>query len=84
MAVRGRPEVDVGRANELIKALRANLGIVVKGHESSIDLLVVAIVARGHVLLEAVPGEGKTLLATALAASIDGITAGRVSGQPTL
>jgi len=82
--VRGRPEVDVGRASELIKALRANLGVVVKGHESSIDLLVVAIVARGHVLLEAVPGEGKTLLATALAASIDGITAGRVSGQPTL
>ncbi len=84
MTVRGPPEVDVGCASELIKALRANLGVVVKGHESSIDLLVVAIVARGHVLLEAVPGEGKTLLATALAASIDGITAGRVSGQPTL
>jgi MoxR-like ATPase len=49
-----------------------------------VDLLVVAFLARGHVLLESVPGEGKTLLATALTASIDGMTAGRVSGQPTL
>ena len=57
---------------------------MVKGHERSIDLLVIAVVARGHVLLESVPGEGKTLLATALAASIDGLTAGRISGQPTL
>ena len=76
--------MDVGRANQLINALRANLGIVIKGHESGIDLLVVAIVARGHVLLDSVPGEGKTLLAKALAASIDGMTAGRISGQPTL
>jgi MoxR-like ATPase len=72
------------RANQLIKNLRANLGKVVKGHEASIDLLIVAIIARGHVLLESVPGEGKTLLATALAASIDDMTSGRVSGQPTL
>ena len=48
------------------------------------DLLIIAILARGHVLLESVPGEGKTLLASTLAASIDGMTAGRVSGQPTL
>jgi len=49
-----------------------------------VDLLIIAILARGHVLLESVPGEGKTLLASTLAASIDGMTAGRVSGQPTL
>ncbi len=47
-------------------------------------MLVIAILAKGHVLLESVPGEGKTLLASALAASIDGMSAGRVSGQPTL
>lgn len=76
--------MDIDRANQLIKDLRNNLGIVVKGHEASVDLLIVAILARGHVLLESVPGEGKTLLATALGASIDGMTAGRVSGQPTL
>ena len=76
--------MELKRANSLIAALRENLGVVVKGHEANIDLLVIAILARGHVLLESVPGEGKTLLATALAASIDGMSAGRISGQPTL
>lgn len=74
----------IERANQLIGDLRNNLGKVVKGHEAALDLLVIAILARGHVLLESVPGEGKTLLANALTASIDGMTAGRVSGQPTL
>lgn len=76
--------MEFNQAVELTRALRSNLGKVVKGHETGVDLLVVALIARGHVLLESVPGEGKTLLATALAASIDGMTAGRVSGQPTL
>ncbi len=76
--------MDLENAREAINKLRANLQSVIKGHEFSIDLLVIAILAKGHVLLESVPGEGKTLLASALAASIDGITAGRVSGQPTL
>lgn len=66
------------------RALRENIGKVVKGHEEGLDATVVAMIARGHVLLESVPGEGKTLLATALAASISGITTGRISGQPTL
>ena len=56
--------MEIDRANQLIRNLRAKLGKVVKGPETSIDLLVVAIVARGLVLLESVPGEGKTLLAT--------------------
>lgn len=76
--------MDLDRAGEAIKKLRSNLHRVIKGHEFSVDLLIIAILARGHVLLESVPGEGKTLLASALAASIDGMTAGRVSGQPTL
>ena len=76
--------MELKDAGEAINRLRANLHRVIKGHEFSIDLLVIAILARGHVLLESVPGEGKTLLASALTASIDGITAGRISGQPTL
>ena len=76
--------MDFERGVKLTRALRDNLGKVVKGHDAGVDLLVVALVAKGHVLLESVPGEGKTLLATALAASIDGMSAGRVSGQPTL
>lgn len=76
--------MDLKSAGEAIRKLRDNLHLVIKGHESSVDLLVIAILARGHVLLESVPGEGKTLLASALAASIDDMSAGRVSGQPTL
>ena len=76
--------LDPDRAHRAVRSLRDNLSVVVKGHDPGIDLLVVAILARGHVLLESVPGEGKTLLAGALAASIEGISAGRVSGQPTL
>ncbi|MEJ2172737.1 MAG: AAA family ATPase [Woeseiaceae bacterium] len=71
-------------AVEKAKTLRANLGRIVKGHEAGLDATVIAILARGHVLIESVPGEGKTLLATVLAASISGITTGRISGQPTL
>ena len=66
------------------QGLRANLGQIVKGHEAGLDTTVIAVLARGHVLLESVPGEGKTLLATVLAASISGISTGRISGQPTL
>lgn len=76
--------MDFDRAVKLIRDLRDNLGKVVKGHDTGVDLLVIALIAKGHVLLESVPGEGKTLLATALAASIEGMSAGRVSGQPTL
>lgn len=76
--------MDFDQAVAKAQALRANLGKVVKGHEKGLDMTVVTVLARGHMLLESVPGEGKTLLATALAASISDITVGRISGQPTL
>ncbi len=76
--------MDFDQAVKKARGLRDNLGTVVKGHEQGLDATVVAILARGHVLIESVPGEGKTLLATVLAASISGISTGRISGQPTL
>lgn len=48
-----------------------NVGQVVLGKSEVIKLAVVALLAEGHVLVEDVPGVGKTLLARALAASID-------------
>jgi MoxR-like ATPase len=76
--------VKFEEAVDKAQTLRANLGRIVKGHEAGLDATVIAMLARGHVLIESVPGEGKTLLATVLAASISGITTGRISGQPTL
>lgn len=55
----------------LTSRLLDNVGQVVLGKAESIKLAVVALLAQGHVLIEDVPGVGKTLLARALAASID-------------
>ena len=55
----------------LLKRLVDNVASVVLGKPEVIKLAVVALLAEGHVLIEDVPGVGKTLLARALAASID-------------
>lgn len=56
----------------LAGALRANIAKVVVGKEDVVDKVLAALLAGGHVLLEDVPGTGKTLLSRALAASMDG------------
>ena len=48
-----------------------NVGIALRGKRSVIELSVVALLADGHLLIEDVPGVGKTSLAKSLAASID-------------
>ena len=64
-------------------ALRANVSRVIVGKEHAIDLLLVALLSDGHVLLEDVPGIGKTLLAKALARSLD-FSFQRIQGTPDL
>jgi MoxR-like ATPase len=54
----------------LLRRLLDNVGSVVLGKSEVIQLAVVALLADGHVLIEDVPGVGKTLLARAMAASI--------------
>lgn len=56
----------------LAAGIEANLARVIRGKEDSIRLLLLALLSGGHVLLEDVPGTGKTTLARALARSIDG------------
>jgi MoxR-like ATPase len=53
-----------------IARLRQAVGGVVVGNEAALDLLLVALLCRGHALLEDVPGVGKTLLARSLAAAL--------------
>ena len=57
--------------NDLLEKLRANIASVYLGDARAIDLLLVGLLARGHVLIEDVPGVGKPVLAKSLARSID-------------
>ena len=57
---------------QLIEQLTENLGQTIVGKADAIRLVLVALLAGGHALLEDVPGVGKTLLAKSLARSIDG------------
>jgi MoxR-like ATPase len=59
-----------GVANQSIDRLRDNIRTVFLGHARAVDLLLVGLLARGHVLIEDVPGVGKTVLAKSLARSI--------------
>ncbi|HBE23579.1 MAG TPA: AAA family ATPase [Verrucomicrobiales bacterium] len=63
--------------------LRDNIASVYMGNLQAVDRLVVCLLARGHVLIEDVPGVGKTVLANALARSLD-CTFSRVQCTPDL
>src|SRR5215467_10258155 len=55
---------------EKISALRSAIANTIKGKQQTIDLAIVALLAEGHLLIEAVPGVGKTTLGHALARSL--------------
>src|SRR6266516_3576194 len=52
---------------ELLEIARAEIAKAVLGHEESIELMLIAAMARGHVLIEGPPGTAKTLLGNAIA-----------------
>lgn len=75
--------VDVSKVQRIAQAVRENVGRVIVGKEDVIDLLLVALLCEGHVLLEDVPGIGKTTLAKTLARSL-GCTFQRIQFTPDL
>lgn len=55
---------------EVYEKIKSNIAKVIVGKDKTIDMLIVAMLCGGHVLLEDVPGTGKTMLIKALAASV--------------
>ena len=69
------PSIDgekLQQATRVLTALRSEIGKAVVGQQAVVDQTLIALIAGGHVLIEGVPGLGKTLLVKALAKTFDG------------
>ena len=77
------PPRELQAAITLARALEHNLGQVLLGAGDALSAAVLAVLAGGHLLIEDVPGVGKTVLARALAISL-GAELSRVQGHPDL
>lgn len=62
--------MDAATVQQLFQTIKSNIGKVIVGKDETIELLMIALMTGGHVLLEDVPGTGKTLLAKTLASSL--------------
>ncbi len=86
MSTRDTASLDDALAQKFAAAFKAigdNIEVVVQGKRDVIDLSVLCLLASGHLLVEDVPGVGKTTLAKALAASV-GAQLGRIQFTPDL
>jgi MoxR-like ATPase len=78
-----RERPDLASVSEALHAVESNVRLVIEGKPEVVRLAVIALLAEGHLLIEDVPGVGKTLLARALARSID-CSVARVQFTPDL
>ena len=82
--LRAADEDALARPIELARRFLDNVETVVHGKRDRIELVLAALMCGGHVLLEDVPGTAKTILARAIAGSIDGVEASRIQCTPDL
>ncbi|HEU5140282.1 MAG TPA: MoxR family ATPase [Bacillales bacterium] len=75
--------MDFTQITQLAENLKRNIASVVVGKADAVDLLLIALISSGHVLLEEVPGTGKTLLAKTMAKSLN-CTFKRIQFTPDL
>src|SRR3989454_807756 len=76
-------ESKIQSFHETYSALRAEIGKVIVGHDAIVEGTLIALLAGGHVLLEGVPGLGKTLLVRTLSEVLD-ISFNRIQFTPDL
>jgi MoxR-like ATPase len=75
--------VNVAEVKALAEKVRAEIGKAIVGQQDTIDLLLIALFARGHVLLEGPPGVAKTYLAQCFARTL-ALEFGRIQFTPDL
>lgn len=75
--------IDLTQFSQQVASVRQAISEVVVGQEAAVDLLLAAILADGHVLIEGVPGVAKTLLARLMAKLVDA-SFGRLQFTPDL
>ncbi len=75
---------DTGAAGAVARRLLGNIETVVHGKQEEIRLVLAALISGGHVLFEDVPGTAKTVLARAIAGSIEGAVPSRIQCTPDL
>ncbi len=83
MRTDARPDADLAISHRLAAELRDGLGRVLRGKPEPVRLAVVTLLSGGHLLLDDVPGVGKTLLAKALARTAGG-SFRRIQATPDL
>ena len=75
--------MDLSAVREVSDGLKSQVGKAVVGQERALDLMLVALLSEGHILLEGVPGVAKTLLAQSFSAALS-LQFGRIQFTPDL
>src|SRR6478752_1127354 len=78
-----RSDLDLAQLRRTTGAIAGAIGSVIEGKPDVVRIALTALLAEGHLLIEDVPGVGKTMLARALAASVDA-TVRRIQFTPDL